>query len=95
MSGRALEANHPAFRRVIAEIPRGDTADINGAVEAGARAFPTPSKVAARDRGRLLLRIAEALEARGEELAQTIASVIDSFTRRKNVTVTLNTPRRQ
>ena len=31
---------NPAKRRLIATIPRGDAADVEGAVEAAARAFP-------------------------------------------------------
>jgi acyl-CoA reductase-like NAD-dependent aldehyde dehydrogenase len=36
-------SENPANREPIAEIPRGDTANVNGAVEAAARAFPTAS----------------------------------------------------
>ena len=42
-------------------------------LQAATQAFPGWSKTPPRDRGRLPLRIAEALEARGEELARTIA----------------------
>jgi betaine-aldehyde dehydrogenase len=73
MSGQTLTVENPGKRRPIADIPRGDHADVNGAVEAASRAFPAWSKVAPRDRGRLLLRIAEAMEARVEEMARTIA----------------------
>src|SRR5271154_743494 len=73
MSGRVLPVENPAKRRPIAEIPRGDTADVNGAVEAAARASPAWSKVAPRDRGRLLLRIADKMEAEAEEMARIIA----------------------
>ncbi len=73
MSGELLTVENPAKRRPIVEIPRGDAADVNGAVEAAARAFPAWSTVVPRDRGRLLLRIAEAMEARAEEIARTIA----------------------
>jgi betaine-aldehyde dehydrogenase len=73
MSGGTIVVENPAKRRPIAEIPRGDTADVNGAVEAASRAFPAWSKVAPRDRGRMLLRIAEAMEARVEEMARAIA----------------------
>jgi hypothetical protein len=73
MSGRLLSVENPAKRCPIAEVPRGDTADVNGAVEAAARAFTAWSKVAPRDRGRMLLRIAEMLETRSEELARTVA----------------------
>src|SRR6185312_6553318 len=72
-SGATLTVENPAKRQPIADIPRGAAADVDRAVEAAARAFPAWSKVAPRDRGRLLLQIAEALEARGKELARTIA----------------------
>jgi acyl-CoA reductase-like NAD-dependent aldehyde dehydrogenase len=73
MSGAVLNVEDPAKRTLIASVPRGDTADVNGAVEAAARAFPAWSKMAPRDRGRLLLRIADAMQERSEELARTIA----------------------
>ncbi len=73
MSGAVLRVENPAKRQPIAEVPRGEAADVDRAMRAAAKAFPAWSKVAPRDRGRLLLRIAEALEARGEELARTIA----------------------
>jgi acyl-CoA reductase-like NAD-dependent aldehyde dehydrogenase len=73
LSLATLTVENPAKRRPIAEIPRGDAADVNGAVEAAHRAFPTWSKVAPRDRGRLLLRIADRMEGQVEELARLIA----------------------
>jgi delta 1-pyrroline-5-carboxylate dehydrogenase len=56
LSGAFLSVENPAKRCPVGEVPRGDAADVNGAVEAAARAFPAWSKVAPRDRGRLLLR---------------------------------------
>jgi betaine-aldehyde dehydrogenase len=73
LSGATLTVENPAKRQVIATIPRGDAADVNGAVEAAARAFPAWSKVAPRDRGRLLLRIADRMESEAEEMARLIA----------------------
>jgi acyl-CoA reductase-like NAD-dependent aldehyde dehydrogenase len=73
LSGATLTVENPAKRRLIAVIPRGDAADVNGAVEAASRAFSAWSKVAPRDRGRLLLRIADRMEAQAEELARLIA----------------------
>jgi acyl-CoA reductase-like NAD-dependent aldehyde dehydrogenase len=73
LSGAFLSVENPAKRCPVGEVPRGDAADVNGAVEAAARAFPAWSKVAPRDRGRLLLHIADTLETRSEELARTIA----------------------
>jgi Aldehyde dehydrogenase family len=72
-SGEWLEVEDPAHRRPIAEVPRGRAEDVARAVKAAADAFPAWSRVVPRERGRLLARIADALEARVEELARTIA----------------------
>jgi acyl-CoA reductase-like NAD-dependent aldehyde dehydrogenase len=73
LSGMTLTVENPAKRRLIATIPRGDAADAAGAVEAAARAFPAWSKAAPRERGRLLLHVADKMEAEAEEIARTIA----------------------
>jgi len=73
-SGQTLPVENPADRAVFASIPRGAGADVDRAVAAAAAAFPGWRRVAARDRGRLLARIAERLEARHEEIARTIAA---------------------
>ena len=73
LSGALLRVENPAKRSSVAEVPRGNAADVDAAVKAAARAFPAWSKVAPRDRGRLLLRIADTLETHSEELARTIA----------------------
>jgi len=73
VSGAVLSIENPAKRIPIADVPRGAAADVNLAVEAAAKAFPAWSRVAARERGRLLLRIADAMEKIEEELARTIA----------------------
>ena len=72
-SGDTLTVENPARRTPIAVIPRGAKADVDRAVQAAHRAFPAWSKVAPRQRGRMLLRIAEAMEARIEELARIVA----------------------
>jgi acyl-CoA reductase-like NAD-dependent aldehyde dehydrogenase len=71
--GEVLPVENPARRQIIAEVPRGRAADVDRAVKAAAAAFPGWAKVPPRERGRMLLRIAEALEARAEEIARTIA----------------------
>jgi acyl-CoA reductase-like NAD-dependent aldehyde dehydrogenase len=73
VSGATLTVENPAKRQPIAVIPRGDAADVGGAVEAAERAFPAWSKVAPRDRGRLLMRIADKMEAEAEDMARLIA----------------------
>ncbi len=72
-SGAVLTVENPANRRMIAEIPRGDAQDVDRAAQAAAKAFRSWSRVPPRDRGRMLLRIADAMEERAEELARTIA----------------------
>jgi len=72
-SGAVLSVENPAKRRPIADVPRGAAEDVDRAVQAAQKAFPGWSKVPSRQRGRLLLRIAEALEARIEEMARIIA----------------------
>jgi acyl-CoA reductase-like NAD-dependent aldehyde dehydrogenase len=72
-AGETLTVENPARREAIAMVPRGRAADVDRAVAAAAAAFPAWARVAPRERGRLLLGIAEAAEARVEELARTIA----------------------
>ena len=72
-SGETLDVENPGNRQKIAEISRGGASDVDRAVQAATQAFPGWSKTPPRDRGRLLLRIAEALETRSEELARIIA----------------------
>jgi acyl-CoA reductase-like NAD-dependent aldehyde dehydrogenase len=72
-SGAVLSVENPAKRVPIADIPRGAAEDVDRAVQAARKAFPAWSKVPPRQRGRMLLRIAEVLEARTEEMARTIA----------------------
>ena len=55
---------------LITEVAEAQQADIDRAVEAARRAFPAWAKLAAMDRGRLLLKLAEAIEANAEELAK-------------------------
>ncbi len=72
-AGEVLLVEDPAHRRPIAEIPRGRAEDVDLAVKAAAAALPAWSRVAPRERGKLFLKIADALEARVEELARLIA----------------------
>jgi betaine-aldehyde dehydrogenase len=72
-SGAVLTVENPGRRTVVATIPRGAKEDVDRAVQAAHKAFPAWSKIPPRQRGRLLLRIAEAMEARIEEMARIIA----------------------
>ena len=72
---RTFSVETPAQRgKVIAEVSRGTAEDVDRAVRAAAAAFPAWRSVAPRDRGRLLQRIADDVEARVDELARTLAS---------------------
>jgi acyl-CoA reductase-like NAD-dependent aldehyde dehydrogenase len=71
-SGETFAVEDPAHRAPIAEVPRG-RAEVDRAMKAAAEAFPAWSRTPPRERGRILARIADALEARVEELARTIA----------------------
>ncbi|MGI9410075.1 MAG: aldehyde dehydrogenase family protein [Hyphomicrobiaceae bacterium] len=72
-SGEELTVEAPGTRGTIAAIPRGGAEDVNRAVAAAGAAFPGWSRVAPRERGKILLKIAEALEAEIEPLAKIIA----------------------
>ena len=72
-SGETLIVENPGRRTSIVTIPRGAKADVDRAVVAAQKAFTAWSKTPPRQRGRLLLRIAEAMESRIEELARIIA----------------------
>jgi betaine-aldehyde dehydrogenase len=69
-SGATLATLNPHDNSTIAEVAMADRADIDKAVAAATRAFPAWSRMAAADRGRILLRLAELIEANTEELAR-------------------------
>jgi betaine-aldehyde dehydrogenase len=71
--GRLITVDNPGNRRSIGSVPRGEAVDVARAVKAAQRAFPAWSRVAPRDRGRMLQKIADAVEAHVEELARIIA----------------------
>jgi len=73
--GRTFDVETPAKRgAVIAQAPRAGVADVDRAVKAAAAAFPAWRATAPRDRGRILGRIADDLDAAIDELARTLAS---------------------
>ena len=72
-AGETLTVENPGRKTPIRTVPRARAEDVDRAVDAAAQAFPGWSRVAARDRGRALQRIADQLELRQEELARLIA----------------------
>ena len=68
-SGRTFATQSPIDDRVLAEVAAGDAADVAAAADAAQRAFPAWRDVAGEKRRALLHAIADAIEARGEEIA--------------------------
>ncbi len=71
VSGKTFATVNPATEEVICEVAEGDAADIDLAVHAARAAFETGpwSRMDARDRGRLLNRLADLAESHLDELA--------------------------
>jgi betaine-aldehyde dehydrogenase len=67
---RAIEVIEPATERVMAEVPRAGVEEVDAAVGRAKAAFPDWRAVAPADRAKLLRDLADALEARQEDLAQ-------------------------
>ncbi|MFG2947183.1 aldehyde dehydrogenase [Streptomyces adustus] len=74
-SGATFTVVSPRDGRVLAEVADGGTAEVDAAVAAARRAFDTGPwpRLAPAERGRVLLRIADLLEERREELALTVS----------------------
>src|ERR687884_1533924 len=69
-SGKTFTTPNPATGQTLAEVAEGDKADIDKAVAAARRAFEGKwSKMSARDRGRLLYKLAQLIEQNAKELA--------------------------
>jgi len=69
--GKRFPTLNPVNETVIAEIAQGNEADVDAAVKAARAGFETGlwSKMDARDRGRLMNKLADLMEANLEELA--------------------------
>jgi aldehyde dehydrogenase (NAD+) len=72
VSGKTFETLNPATGEVICRVAEGDKADIDLAVKAARKAFESGpwARMSAADRGRLLLKLADAVESHMEELAR-------------------------
>ncbi|ANH94681.1 aldehyde dehydrogenase family protein [Streptomyces sp. NPDC058319] len=71
-SGETVQDINPATEQPLCEVAWAGTSDLDRAVQAARRAFdlgPWPG-MPAKERGRLLLRIADGIEGAGEELAR-------------------------
>jgi len=68
-SGALIESINPATGEVIARFPRCDATDVDAAVRAAERALPEWAASPPGVRAKALYRLANTIEARGEELA--------------------------
>jgi aldehyde dehydrogenase (NAD+) len=70
--GKTFATINPATEEVIAEVAEGDAADIDRAVKAARKAFDSGPwrKTDARDRGRLMNKLADLIESHIDELAE-------------------------
>lgn len=71
ISGKTFATINPATEEVICQVAEGDKADVDLAVHAARAAFESGpwSRMDARDRGRLLNKLADLMEANLDELA--------------------------
>ncbi|MDE4305464.1 5-carboxymethyl-2-hydroxymuconate semialdehyde dehydrogenase [Phaeobacter gallaeciensis] len=68
-SGGVFQSTSPVDKSVICNVARGSEADVDQAAAAAKAAFPTWRDTPATERRKILLRIADAIEARAEEIA--------------------------
>ncbi len=73
-AGESLAVINPARGDKIAEVPRSRPMDVDHAVLAARHAFASWKLTLPRERGQMLLRIADLLDARCDDLARVIAT---------------------
>lgn len=69
LSGATFETTSPVDESLICTVARGTEADIDAAAIAARDAFPAWRDMPAKERKRILLAIADGIEARAEEIA--------------------------
>src|SRR5580704_16459547 len=70
VGGQYLDKIEPATGQVIARVADSDGRDVDAAVEAAAKAFPAWSRTPTAERSRLLLSIADRIDANLDRLAE-------------------------
>ena len=68
-SGGVFQSTSPVDKSVICDVARGTEADVDSAAAAAKAAFPAWRDMPATERRKILIRIADAIEARAEEIA--------------------------
>jgi len=71
-SNLSLDVLNPATEELWARVPNGNARDIDDAVAAADRAFAGWAKLSPHERANYLCRLAEEIEVRADEIAQTI-----------------------
>lgn len=71
LSGETMETISPVDGSVLAQVAKSGAEDIDRAVAAAKAAFPIWSKMPGAERRKILIKVAEAIEARAEEIAFT------------------------
>ena len=69
LSGKTFETISPVDLKPLAQVARGDAADIDAAAKAAQAAFAAWAAMSGADRRRILHRIADGIEARADEIA--------------------------
>jgi acyl-CoA reductase-like NAD-dependent aldehyde dehydrogenase len=72
LSGETFTADSPATGEAIGEVPQGDRDDAQLAIAAANRTTEGWARATAFERAAALLRVADAIEARRDELARTL-----------------------
>ncbi|WP_238365362.1 5-carboxymethyl-2-hydroxymuconate semialdehyde dehydrogenase [Mesobacterium pallidum] len=70
-SGETFHTISPVDLKPLAKVARGGAEDIDRAVAAAKAAFPAWSRTPSAERRKILIKVAEAIEARAEEIAFT------------------------
>ncbi|MBN9672272.1 5-carboxymethyl-2-hydroxymuconate semialdehyde dehydrogenase [Roseibium aggregatum] len=71
LSGETFETISPVDLKPLAQVAKGGAADIERAVDAASEAFKTWGKMPGKERRAILIKVAEGIEARAEEIAFT------------------------
>ena len=69
-SGETIDVENPADGKVIAKVQGSSPEDVDRAANAAAKAFETWGKTTPQERSQALLKLADAIEARADELGR-------------------------
>ena len=70
VNGRRMPVLNPHDNSMLAKVSEATAVDIDRAVESARKVFPAWKRLAAADRGRVLLKLADAIEADAEYLSK-------------------------